>query len=230
VLILLLFVEQQRVVHGIMLFEADPILAAFASWALVILNLVLEFMIHYVEHQAQYTVAASSRFSLRVWLRNVRYFLGIDPNWQSRPLSPAQRYKSILRLVTFTILALALTGSMQGVIAGAEGSWYCGITSIVTESSLLLLMTWLGGLLFAAVAVLGAQSMSRAVAVRTVEVITRMNERLNTANDDYTDALEAVGAQYVLAKVAASQTRQHERDAAEVASSTVPFSMNGSGH
>jgi hypothetical protein len=104
VLVLLLLVEQQRVVHGIMLFEADPVLAAFASWALVILNLVLEFMIHYIEHQAKYTVAASSRFSLRVWLQNARYFLGIDPNWQSRPLSPAQRYKSILRLVTFTIL------------------------------------------------------------------------------------------------------------------------------
>jgi hypothetical protein len=82
-------------------------------------------------------------------------------------------------------------------------------------------------LFFAAVAVLGAQVMSRAVAVRTVEVVARMNERLHTANDEYGAALDAVGAQYVLAKVAASQARQHERDATEVASSTVPFSMNG---
>jgi len=227
VLVLLLLVEQQRVVHGISLFETDPALAAFAAWALVMLNLVLEFQIHYIEHRENYHLQTNYRFSLRLWLQNAAYMLGIGSRWQSLPASPAQRYKSLLRLVTFSILALALAGSMRTVIAGIDGAWYLAIVSIFTESNLSLMLTWLGGLLFATAAVLAAQGLSRYVALRTVEVIANMASHLNSQEDEFSDALEAVAAQYVLAKVTAAQARQAEKDTVEVVSLSSPFSANG---
>ena len=154
VLVLLLIVEHQRVVHGIMLFERDSGLASFAALALVLLNLVLEFQIHHIEHSAGYREERGKRWSLAIWLQNAMYTLGMGDAWETQYLSPAARYKGLLRLVTFSILALALVGSMRAVIETQGGAWYTAIGAIVTQSSLLLLMTWVGGLLFAAAAVL----------------------------------------------------------------------------
>ena len=52
-LVLLLIVEHQRVVHGILLFETDNTLASFAGMVLVLLNLILEFLIHYAKGLAE---------------------------------------------------------------------------------------------------------------------------------------------------------------------------------
>ncbi len=157
VLVLLLIVEQQRVVHGITLFETDASLASFAATALVLLNLTLEFTIEYIENRAGFSAETSTKFSLRTWLQQAAYWLGIGRNWNPRTNSPAQRYKQLLRLVTFSILALALAGSMRSVIEQAEGTWLQALGNVMTQSSLAQMMTWLGGLLFAAAAVLAAQ-------------------------------------------------------------------------
>jgi hypothetical protein len=182
VLVLLLIVEHQRVVHGIMLFETDSWLAGFAAAALVLLNLVLEFQTHYIEHRAGYEQARDRRWSMRIWWQNMAYRLGRGDNWHAVELSPAARYKRLLRLVTFTILSLALVGSMRVVIEQTPGAWYVALWSIVTESDLLLIMTWLGGLLFAAAAVLSAQGLSRYVAIRTAEILVTMKDRQSAAN------------------------------------------------
>ncbi|MBI5668025.1 MAG: hypothetical protein HZC41_08445 [Chloroflexi bacterium] len=227
ILVLLLIVEQQRVVHGILLFEADPGLASFAATALVLLNLVLEVLIHHVEHQENYRPSSGHRFSLRLWLQNMAYTLGIGNNWQSQSVSPAQRYKKLLRLVTFSILALALAGSMRTVIANSDGAWYSAMVSIVLRSDLSLMFTWLGGLLFASAAVLAAQGLSRYVALRTVEGQVKMMARSGKQQDEYQNALDTVAAQYVLAKVAAAQVRQNGKDIPEVVTPAAPFSTNG---
>lgn len=229
VVVLLLLVEQKRVVHGIMFFEVDPSLASFSAWALVIINLVLEFTIHYIEHNANYELKDANQFSLRLWFGNIAYFLGLSRNWQPLSLSPAHGYKIIRRLITVCILVLALAGSMHTVIAEAKGAWYGALLHIFTESDLSKMMTWFGGLLFAAAAVLAAQSMSRYVALRTVEVQARMNVQQASPESRYDAALDAVAVNFILAKVAA-QSRLHEKDALEVASPHVPFSKNGAVH
>lgn len=211
VLVLLLIVEQQRVVHGIGLFEVDTALSAFAAWALVLLNLTLEFTIEYIEHQAQYQAARDMRFSLRIWGKNALYTLGWGDQWQEQPLSPAQRYRRLLRLVTFTILALALAGSMHAVIEKQVGAWHVAIIDILTDSSLSEIITWLGGLLFAAAAVLAAQGLSRYVAIRCVEIVSQMNSQPQAVA---AESLDSVAVQYILAQVAAKQAKKVERKAA----------------
>ena len=48
-------------------------------------------------------------------------------------------------------------------------------------------------------------------------------------DDEFGAELDAVAAQYVLAKMAVAHARQAERDAGEVASAGDPFSANGAG-
>lgn len=211
VLVLLLVVEHQRVVHGIALFEADYALASFAAGALVLLNLVLEFQIHHIEHKAGYHEERAPKWSLRIWAINMLYTLGIGEAWATQYQSPAARYKKLLRLVTFSILALALVGSMRSVIEGIDGTWYQGLISVITESSLLQLMTWLGGLLFALAAVLSAQGLSRYVAIRCVEIINAMNAQQAAAADPLADAIDEAGYNAVMAIVAKAQDAKAQK-------------------
>lgn len=208
VLVLLLAVEHQRVLHGIMLFETEYALANFAAFALVLLNLVLEFQVHYIEHQAGYEQDTSSRWSLRLWLRNMSYRIGLSKDWQPIAQSPAQRYHALLRLVTFSILALALVGSMRDVIARQSGTWHEALIHILLNSSLIDMMTWLGGLLFAMAAVLSAQGLSRYVALRCVEILATSP----SASDAQYHAIEQAGAMAALAIVNAKLEKKRKKE------------------
>lgn len=175
VLMLLMIVEHSRVMHGISLFEKEASLASFASWSLVILNLVLEFTVHHIEHRAGYKAHEEQRDSLRLRWRDFRYWLGIGDYWQAESLSPAHRYQRLLKLVTFTILALALAGSMQASISTQAGAWYVALGNILTQSTLAEMTTWLGGLLFAFAAVRGAQGLTAYLAIRVAEITSEMS-------------------------------------------------------
>ena len=179
VLLLLLIVEQQRVQHGIQLFEANEALAAFSAFSLVALNLLLEVQVHYIEHTKGYESERSNRWSLRLWAKNAAYRLGLGDDWTAQEQSPAHRYRQLLNLVTFSILALALAGSMSSVIQTQDSTWHEALIAIATQSKLIDMFTWLGGLLFAAAAVLAAQGLSRYVAIRTVEILATMPSQDN---------------------------------------------------
>lgn len=212
VLVLLLIVEHQRVLHGIGLFEPDAALASFASGALVLLNLVLEFQVHHIEQKAGYTENRENAWSLKIWWENFAYKLGVMRNWKPRPLSPAERYRRLLRLVTFSILSLALAGSMRTVIEQTPGTWHEAIGAILTQSTLMSAMVWAGGLLFAAAAVLSAQGLSRYVAIRCVEIIASMSTRAAVNDDPYAEALDAAAANVVMAIVADKQAKRAAKD------------------
>lgn len=174
-LVLLLYVEHERVKHGIALFEANPSLASWAAWALVFANTSLQFLIHYVETKAGYHQPRRAAFSLRIFWHDVRYFFGGGNSWQPRELSPAHDMRRVLRLVTFAILALALVGSMAGAMEDTPGAWYEGILSILTESTLLEFVTWVGGLMFTLAAV-------RLVHVNTDYLARKYAEVANTTH------------------------------------------------
>lgn len=246
-LVLLMIVEHQRVYHGIALFEVDTALASFAGAALVILNLVLEFQIHYVESRAGYTQERERYWSLRIWWSNARYTLGLDDKrqrWAERQKSPATRYRRLLSLVTFSIVALALAGSMHTAIQQQPGAWHVALIAIVTDSTLGEMMTWLGGLLFTAAAVLSAQGLSRYVALRCAEILTSMQSKPNassTPSERYSGQIEAAGAQVVLALVNAKlEARKPKQEVSSAPTSTpfgsihpdlgVPVSMRTNGH
>ncbi len=226
-LLVLLVVEHQRVVHGIALFEVDQALASFAAFALVFLNVVLEFQVHYIEHRAGYVPDRDRRWSLRLAAQNWSYRLGLGENWTEQELSPAQRYRRLLRLVTFSILALALAGSMKTVIEATPGTWYEALRAIIAESSLSQMMIWAGGLLFAAAAVLGAQVLSRYVAIRCTEILANMQAVNATPEQQYSTDLDRVAADYILAKVTAAQARKAAKNPTQPPAQPLQMSLAG---
>ncbi|MAU09641.1 MAG: hypothetical protein CL607_07460 [Anaerolineaceae bacterium] len=210
-LMLLLVVEQQRVVSGIQLFEAHRGLAEFAAWALVLLNLVLEFTIEFIERRYQQEERPAYVFSLRLMYERLAYFLGIQRDWQPQTRTSAFRYRRLLGLVSASILVLALAGSMQTVISETDGAWYEALQQIAVASSLSQLMTWVGGLLFAAVAVFSVQGLSRYIAKRCVEILENMQREIRSGDSD-TDGAEAAAVQFILAKVANVQAKKKSKE------------------
>ncbi|MEP7284324.1 MAG: hypothetical protein ABI947_00990 [Chloroflexota bacterium] len=189
-LLMLLIVEQQRVYHGVMLFEVAQALAGFSAIVLVVANLVFELLISWKEHKAGWQEPPSYEFSFRLWARRLAYMFGNRDSWQPTPKSPALRFKVVLRIITFTILVLALAGSMRNVIEGVQGDWYAAIIKVLTHSTLLEIVTWAGGLLFAVAAVLSAQALSQYVAQKVIEVVAAMQ---SSADDRPARLAEAAG-------------------------------------
>jgi len=102
---------------------------------------------------------------------------------------------------------------MRTVIETVDGNWYEALVAIAIQSDLLTMMTWLGGLLFAAAAVLTAQVLSRYVAVRTVEIAASMQASIDDRQRPYSDALDAVGTAAALALVQNKIDKRRVREA-----------------
>jgi hypothetical protein len=222
VLVLLMIVEQRRVWHGIELFEVNAALASFAAWSLVVLNLVLEMIAHHIEYTGGYESERRKRWSLRIWLANMAYRLGIGEDWREQSLSPAQWAHNLLRIVTVTILALALAGSMRIVIEQQSGPWYDALVAIMTQSTLIDMLTWLGGLMFAAAAVLSAQGLSRYVAIRTVEIRAEMFGETDDDSEQL-DRAAAIAAYGILI----SKIQKKKAKDGNFTTPLVEFSTNG---
>jgi hypothetical protein len=86
---------------------------------------------------------------------------------------------------------------MKTVIEQQPGAWYAALMNIITQSSLSMMLTWLGGLLFAAAAVIGAQGLARYIAVKCVEIISRQQ----AVSEPFAAQVEQAGAIAALAIV-----------------------------
>lgn len=214
-LIMLLIVEQQRVDHGIGLFEVSPELTAFCATALVLGNLLFELLISWKENQAGYTEPPKFEFSLRILAGRVAYMFGRSTAWKPRPKSPAQRFKGVLRVITFTILVLALAGSMRTVIEQTTGNWSDAIRYVLTQSTLLQAVTWLGGLLFAVAAVLSAQAISQYVAQKVIEIVAIMQSSTEDKPRAMLDATGMTAAAFLMSRI--TERRKMQRRAAVAA-------------
>lgn len=208
VLAVFMVVEQGRVSHGIKLFDATEALAILGAWAVVIANLLLELLISWREHQSGWTAPPQYDFSFRLVAMRLRYMFGQTTDWQPAPKSPAQRFKAVLRIITFAILALALAGSMRAVLEQSSGDWYAALGRIILHSTLSEIVTWIGGLLFAFAVVMTAQVLSHFVAERVVEIVAVMQ---STGSDRDIRALEAAGLTGAAALLARLKEHQKSR-------------------
>lgn len=207
-LVMLMIVEQQRVYHGMTLFEAVTPLASFGAWVLVLANIVFELLISWKENRAGYIEPPRTEFSLRILSQRISYMSGRLTDWTPRQKSPALRFKVVLRIVTFTILILALAGSMRSIIEATQGNWLTALRSIIFESSLSQMITWLGGLLFALAAVLSAQALSQYVSQKVIEVVSVMQSTIEDKSEVALKAVGLTGAAFMMARI---KERQRER-------------------
>lgn len=209
VLIMLLIVEQQRVYHGVALFEVSSALAAFAAWVLVLAGLVTELLIAHIERRTGWEEPQKHAFSLRLVYRQLRYIVGGGgADWTPALRSPAARFRAVLKAITLAILLLAVGGSMRPAIEKQGGDWLGAIGAIITNSTLLEMVTWVAGLLFAVTAVLLAQALGRYVSERVAEVVAILS---SAANDKGRAIAEAAGYSAAFALLARVQEKRKER-------------------
>lgn len=215
ILPLLLFVEITRVAHGVALFESDGGLQTLAAAVLVGANFVLEAVIHHRETVENYRLPRAADFSLRSWANNMAYILGMSRDWKPRLKSPAYRERSVLRVVTFAIIALALAGSMRDELKlQGEDAWYKAFADILTTSNSLTFTTWLTGLIFTLCAVLLAQVLTRYVAARAAETYASLALTSDTSKED---EVMAARIEATRSAVAAREHAAQEQLAADLA-------------
>jgi len=170
ILVLLAIVEVNRVEAGNKTFEDKTTLALFGAWVLVLLNLVVEFKIHHVENTSNYVPDVPLQRSLRLFKQNIAYRLGVGKDWEARLANPANAFIRVQSLITFAIIALALSGSMKDeILAQGEIAWHVAFTNIMFSSSLNTMTTWVGGLLFTITAVYSAQIVARYIAIQALQ-------------------------------------------------------------
>lgn len=188
ILVVLLIVEQHGIQDGLQWFMADVQMAAFAGSAVVALNLMVDLKIVHVEHEANYKHPRTMAWSLRLWIRDVAYRLGIGKTWKPRAQSPAQRFISLRSFLTVVIFIVALSGRMRLAIqqvsqdeSGGKVAYYDGIGNILHSSSLADLVAWTGGTLFTMLALLSVQNLTHYMAMVVTEVQDDLKRRLKNA-------------------------------------------------
>lgn len=215
ILVGVLWVEGVRVYEGISLF--DPNVAVGGAVVLVMMNTVLEFIIHWVEHQNNWINPPRYQFSFALVARRLSYIIGKEKNFTPLAKSPAHEFKVYMRLLTAGILFIALVGSMKEAISGVNGNWFDGFISIFTQSTLAEFTTWLSGFIFALITVVGAQRLTAYVAKRVTETLAHA-ETLGTSNTlDYEiqQAIENVTHEVYMKKIIQHDEKQAKKQEKE---------------
>lgn len=210
ILVIALVVEQQRLVEGVLLFEKSHEIAERAAWFLVLLNAALEFVIFYEDNRRGWQSDNRQVWSLKIAVNNLRYRFGIGDDWTERKHPPSFWARQMLRLITWVVLALALFGSMKEEMAAHANNYLAALGTILTQSTLLEMATWLSGFLFALAAVRGAQGTARYLAARTAEVTEELKAQRTNNNTDES-AVDAVAIDYIMAKLAKQEAKERAK-------------------
>jgi hypothetical protein len=116
------------------------------------------------------------KWSIRLFKQNLAYRLGIGSEWEEKTVNPANGFIKGQFWITFTIIVLALSGSMKDeIVLQSEVAWHVGLVNIMS-SDLQTIMTWVSGLLFTITAVFSAQLVTRYIAVQALEAEKDMHK------------------------------------------------------
>lgn len=165
---LVVMIEQQRVMSGVLLLSDSEDAASKTAWVLVLLNLILEIYGTSVERGKRYAQQVPAKFSLALMSKGMRYRLGLSEgkgHWKPQRHSPAIRFHRLANTVAYAILAFAVAGSMHSIIE-QQGNipWYQALENILAKSNLQSMFSWIGGVFLAVALVRSAQALARYVA------------------------------------------------------------------
>lgn len=214
-LVALMSVEQQRVFFGAMLIDGRESLATGIAWVLVLANLVAELIIHWEEHRKHWKEPTRYEFSVRIAMQQLGYVFGLNTDWMPREKSPAFWARIILRFITITILMLAIAGSMRDAMTTTGGAtWYEALAFIFTRSTLIQMVTWIGGLALAFTFVIAAQGFSQYVAKKVIEIVAIMSSNAIDKPSAIMDAVGVTGAAFLMGRIKEMQKQRRAMSAA----------------
>ena len=202
-LLLALIVEVQTVQAGISMFDVTH--SALGGFVLVLLNLVLELLISWIDHKSNHKEDQKQAFSLRLLARWFVYFVGFGRSWTAILQAPSVGFRWVLKTITVAIFILALAGSMTDVIRGTTGNWREAIQIILVESSLYQMVMWIGGLAFRLALVFAAQALVRYAAKKAIEIAAILSSDTTDKGGAMFEAVGATGAAALFARLKEKQ-------------------------
>jgi hypothetical protein len=148
-------------------------------------------------------------------------------DWKPRQKSPALRFKGVLRVITVTILVLALAGSMESVIKQTNGNWSDAINYIFTQSTLLQAVTWLGGLLLAFATVRSAQALTQYVSQKVIEITTILASNVDDKAARITQEAGFAAAMYLWGRFQDAQRQSRRAQVPVTSAANMPLAGVG---
>jgi len=138
----LFYAEIQRVSLGVALFDAPraDLMAVVAVSTYLILLVVRAGMVR--QNPAQQRPI----WSLRLWLGQIAYLLGLSRRWQPQQRTEIQLLDIAISRLGWLIILLGTAGSLKDELSGAPGAWYAAVWHILTESSLMVFLALVGGI------------------------------------------------------------------------------------
>lgn len=180
-MVLLLWVEQDAVSHGVATYETSPEKAAAAATVMVLFNFAVKFWEVYIESKAtdqrkRFKPGVQYAFSLRTWFTGVQYFLGVGKKWKKEALPASAGFAQVRKIITIAMLYMAFVGRTHEAIQkvslsnGRPLAWTDGLKMLAEKSSLSDITLWLTATIFTFAAVIAAQRLTQYVAVRVIEI------------------------------------------------------------
>lgn len=171
----------------------DPGQSTIGAFALVMLNVLLEFQSVHIENKRNHSAEVYA-FSLRSLASGAWSAAGlgqlvvgkvkIGVPYKKIKVSPAQRFRNLQTVVTLIIIGLSIFGRLEvllaKVILGADSAaipFMDGIKALEFQSTLLDLGHILGAALFTFGSVRGAQVVSNYIAIKVNEALADMRKR-----------------------------------------------------
>lgn len=211
-LIALAALETYRVALGVELFhQGSQAASLLTAGILVACNIFVGFTIYQKEQEENLNHQKQAQASLRIWWQRLRYFIGWESNWQRQYKSSASGVKRFRAVVTFSLLILALTGSMKGIIEDTSGAWYEALYKIATESTLLQMSEWLNGLLTAIVAVMGTHVLTEFSFNQNQKALKEATKEANTS--PLQKEIDREKSAYLMSKIVEFNRKREEKAA-----------------
>lgn len=164
--------EIARVLIGLLAVESNSVVALILSTVLVLLVVFLNFGAYYLEREADYVAPSAYHWSLRIFKEDMKYLLGRDVSstengqWAIRKKSPARLMNLAKWFTQLAVSFIALYGAMFGTIKDHKGNYIEALRSILTESSLREMGSWVNGILITASILIGSAAMLYYVVTR----------------------------------------------------------------
>jgi hypothetical protein len=138
----LAYAEIQRVSLGVALFDAPRA----DLMAIVAVSSYLVLLVVQAQTTRQNPDQARPVWSLRLWLRQFGYVLGIGRYWTAQQRTRAQLLTTAISRLAGLIILLGTGGSLADELATAPGAWYAAIWHILSDSSLMTFLALAGGM------------------------------------------------------------------------------------
>lgn len=201
------YAEIQRVSLGVSLFDPPRamLMSVVAVSAYVVLLVVQSNMVF---NQPDYT---RSVWSIRIWIGDLLYLLGIGKNWQIRTLTRQQMLEHAIKWIGSIIIILGTVGSLSNRLEQFHGPWYIALVNIFTDSDLLTFISLIGGTAYTAGLLAGLHFIIHLTYSQYVFIMPDQAEDFLAEYGDYSEAQDQAEILYLQSIISREKMKREQQ-------------------